>query len=224
MLRSIIAITIALYAIGFACAALAAVRWPSLLMMAALFDNGSGVATALNEKMNWRELGLSFGLAYLVAAFFFYSCATCVARRKAGSIIFYILGVGLGFVPLMVFNFEADWWQSPDTFQQTVLFSGVMTLFLFGALLELDRARKAARKDAARQGKQLRMTTEQGNVSPAMTIGAAPVSAPVLDSVPAPVSAPAMKRARRKPVPAAIARQRESFAAHGRRARSRNMR
>lgn len=216
MLRSIIAITIALYAIGFAFAALAAVRWPSLLMMAALFDNGSGVATALNEKMDWRELGLSFGLANLVAAFFFYSCATCVARRKAGSIIFYILGVGIGFVPLMVFNFEADWWQNPDTFQQIVLFSGVMTVFLFGALLELDRARKAARKEAARQAKQSGMIVDKVNVPPAVTVGAAPAQVQA--------TAPAMKRVRRKPVPAAIARQRASFAAHGRRAKARNVR
>ena len=210
MLRNSVAFIIALYAIGFAFAALAAVRWPTLLMLVAFFGDS---ASDLGAHVNWRELGLVYGLVYLVAAYFFFTTSSLISSHKAGSPVTYLLAVGIGFPPFVLFDFEAGWWQSPDLFEQIVLFGGVLSLFLLGSILELNRTRK-------------RKSTK---TAPVQTDLAHPVppAAPIVLSAPvmAPQSPPSKPARRRNPpVSAAILRQRQSFAHHGRKMAARRSR
>jgi len=206
MLRNSIALIVALYAIGFALMALTAVRWPSLLMMATLFNQGGALAE-MSGLLNWRELGLTYGVIYLAAAFFFYSASTLIGRSGRGSVICYLLGAGIGFPPFLLFDFESGWWQNPDAFEQIILFAAVFTVILFGAVLELSQTRK----------KKASIKTMPEIVLDKPVI---PVVAPAI----VPTATVAVKAKRRQPVPAAILRQRASFAAHGRRARARQRR
>jgi len=210
MLRNSIAFLVALYAIGFALVALTAVRWPSLLMMATLFGNGGALAE-ISGLLNWRELGLTYGVIYLVAAFFFYSASTLIGRSGRGSVVCYVLGAGIGFPPFLLFDFEPGWWQNPDTFEQCVLFAAVFTVILLGAVLELSQTRKKTAKPAVVPNTPPEILLDKIVVPVAMTADMANVQ-------------PKAKPVRRQPVPAAILRQRACFAAYGRRARARQMR
>ena len=218
MLRNSVAFITALYAIGFAFAALAAVRWPTLLMLVAFFGES---ASELNNQINWRELGLIYGLIYLAAAILFYTTSTLISQRKAGSVVTYLLAAGIGFPPFILFDFDAGWWQSPDLFEQSVLFAGFISLFLFSAVLELNRTRKS---------KGAELITRTGGLQQA-SHGDASAHRPLVLSSPLQMHplhivapAPAPVRRRRKPVPAAILRQRQSFARHGRKANARRRR
>lgn len=206
MLRNSIAFIVALYAIGFALMALTAVRWPSLLMMAALFNQGGALAE-MSGLLNWRELGLTYGVMYLAAAFFFYSASTLIGRSGRGSVICYLLGAGIGFPPFLLFDFDSGWWQNPDAFEQTILFAAVFTLILFGAVLELSQT--GNKKTSIKK-------------MPEMILDK--VVVPVNSPIAVPIEAAAVQPRRRQPIPAAILRQRASFAAHGRRARARQKR
>ena len=59
MPRRLIALLIALYAIAFAFGAMAAIRWPSLMMLAGfvLEDDALGGLSGID----WRELGIVYG-------------------------------------------------------------------------------------------------------------------------------------------------------------------
>ena len=210
MLRNSIAFLVALYAIGFALMALTAVRWPSLLMMATLFGSGGALAE-MSGLLNWRELGLTYGVIYLAAAFFFYSASTLIGRSGRGSVACYVLGAGIGFPPFLLFDFEPGWWQNPDIFEQCVLFAAVFTLILFGAVWELSQTRKKTASPAVLPDTAPEIVLDRIVVPVAMTADTATVCS-------------TGKGVRRKPVPAAIMRQRACFAAHGRRARARQMR
>ena len=217
MLRSSIALIVAIYAIGFALAALTAVRWPSLLMLAAFLGEGGNALQDVQALVSWRELGLTYGLAYLIAAFFFYSASTLISRAGRGSVVCYILGAGIGFPPFLLFDFEPGWLQSPDTFEQIVLGAAVFTVILFSAVLELSGKKRSINQESATP-KPLILNQK---ITSAQATDPIRVPAQVLplQSTPAP-----MKQKGRKPVPAAIARQRACFAAHGRRARARQLR
>ncbi len=204
MLRNSVAFIIALYAIGFAFAALAAVRWPTLIMLVALFGES---ASELSAQVHWRELGLIYGLVYLVAALFFYITANQISRRKGGAPISYFAGVATGFPPFLLFDFEPGWWQHPDVYEQTVIFGAVLSVFLLGAVLELNRMRKRKPKADA-------PNHNAPQVAPPILL-----ATPIQPQLPA-AKAPPVRRVR-KPIPAAILRQRQSFAHHGRKARLR---
>lgn len=212
MLRSSIAFVTALYAIGFAFVALAAVRWPSLLMLVSLLGDAGALADSKGQ-LSWRELGLSFGLVYLVAAFFFYTCSTLIGRRGRGSVAFYILGAGTGFAPFVLFEFEAGWWQNPNMFEQCVLFAGMLTLILFGAVWDLSRGRKAPQEQALPERALPEIVLDR------MILPAGIKVHRRAD----PIEKQPHKQVRRQPVPAAIARQRACFAAYGRRDRARQV-
>lgn len=212
MMRQFTAFLVALYAIGFAVAALTAVRWPTLLMLGALV--GDGAVGELQGLLNWRELGLTYGLIYLIAAFLFYSSSSLIARSGRGSVMCYLFGAGIGFPPFLLFDFESGWWQNPDGFEQCVLFVAVFTLILFSSVLDLSQKAHAKRRAEPKTG-----------ANPALVLNK--VITPVM-ATPAPdqtvQAKPAPRPVRRRPVPAAIARQRASFAAYGKRARARQRR
>jgi hypothetical protein len=217
MLRSSIALIVAIYAIGFALAALTAVRWPSLLMVAAFLGESGNTLQDVQALVGWRELGLAYGLAYLTAAFFFYSASTLISRAGRGSVVCYVFGAGIGFPPFLFFDFEPGWWQQPDTFEQVILAASVLTAILFSAVLELSGQKQSLKKETVEPDTLLltqKTTPIRANVPTRVFVQERSDQMNVV---------PAQKR-HRKPVPAAIARQRASFAAHGRRARARQLR
>lgn len=81
MSRKLIASFIACYAIAFAFGALTAVRWPSIMLVVSWLVKdqlAEGVAT-----VNWRELGITHGGPYLIAAICFYASACLISTRAA---------------------------------------------------------------------------------------------------------------------------------------------
>jgi len=210
MLRHIVSLSVALYAIGFAFLALASVRWPSLLTLASLFGEKAGVVGEIEGLLNWRELGLTYGLAYLVTALCFYFSSTLIGRGKRSAIVFYVIAIGTGFLPLMLLDFEPGWWQHPNRFEQIVMFAAIVAVFILSLIWELG-----GKKTDEAEHKRARV--EQDQV--------------LLDQIIVPMNAPKPRKGakvkgsvRKGPVPPAIARQRASFAAHGRRARARQVR
>jgi len=214
MLRHIVSLSVALYAIGFAFLALASVRWPSLLTLATLFGEQAGAIGEIDGLLNWRELGLTHGFAYLITALCFYFSATLIGRKKRIAIVFYVAALGTGFLPLMLLDFEPGWWQTPTQFQQIVILAAVIAVFIASLIWELG----GVKTDKAEQ-KKARL--EQGQILLDQII--VPVNA-VKPAKTKTVKKSARRGGRRGPVPPAIARQRASFAAHGRRAKARHMR
>ena len=184
-------------------------RWPSLLLIVGLIGDDSVALAEMQAAVNWRELGLTFGLAYLFAAICFYTTSTLLTGHKRGAVVSYVAGLMIGFPPFLLFDFEPGWWQNPDLFEQIVIFAGVLSLFLFGAIWELARLRKPARKVSATSAAQPELVLNQ-------RVRLEPVNPDIAKG-----SMPTPKKRYRQPVPAAIARQRASFAYHGRKAKLR---
>lgn len=209
MTRLCLALITALYAISFAFLAIMAVRWPSVLALAALFSESTGLNSDIGVMIDWRQLGLFYGGLYLFAAISFYACSTLLQRRKRGALTAFITGTLAGFPFLALFDFAENWWRSPDLFEQITIGAAIFALFLMPAI--------SAASPQARRKRQNHLAA----------MPAAPLAAqqnPAMILVPQTSQRPTPKPRRRKPVPAAIARQRESFAAHGRRALARRQR
>lgn len=211
MVRFSVSLVTALYALGFAFVALAAVRWPSVLAAAALFGDEASQLDRLQAMINWRELGIVTSAPYFFAAFCFYTSATLLRRYSRSAIVWFVLGAGIGFPPFILFDFAPGWWQNPDPFEQGVMFAGIVTFFLFGAVLDLCKYKRPV------------VSGVQNAEAPAEPV--------LLDQIVIPVTTVTQnteemprKKVQRRPVPAAIARQRASFAAHGRRALARQAR
>lgn len=199
MLRKLIASLIAVYAIAFAFGALTAVRWPSIMMMVSWIVHDD-VAAGL-EAVDWRALGIAYGAPYLLAALCFYASAAMIAGRRPGGVLWYIMGLAAGFPTVYLVRFSDGWWNNPTPAEGAVAGAGIGALLLLSAVYEL-RKRKRVRVPLA---------------EPAPAPAAQPVA---VAPAPEPQAEPVRKRpAAPKPtfVPAAIARQRASFAAHGRR-------
>jgi hypothetical protein len=204
MLRKLIASLITIYAIAFAFGALTAVRWPSI-MMAVSWIVQDDVAGGL-DSVDWRALGIAYGAPYLLAALCFYCSAAMISGRRPGGVLWYVMGLCAGFPTVYLVSFESGWWQDPSPAEGAVAGAAIGALFLLSAVYELRRraAVRVARADAA---------------APEATVPS-PVAPPPLPP-PAPTPEVAIIRPRPAPpkpvfVPAAIARQRASFAAHGR--------
>ncbi len=200
MTRLCVALITAFYAIAFAFLAIMAVRWPSALALATLVSDGTSSSSEVGSLINWRQLGLFYGGLYFFAALCFYACSTLIQRKARGAFTSFVLGSVLGFPFLTLFDFSAGWWQAPNTFEQMVIGAAALALVLMPVIHAL--------------------TPKKQRPEPAPVIVR---SQPDPVHVHAPVVVQRPPR-RRKPVPAAIARQRESFAAHGRRALARKNR
>ena len=72
MPRRLIALLIALYAIAFAFGAMAAIRWPSLMMVASFMLEEEAMAGLTG--IDWRELGIAYGAPY--------SSPLCASMRR----------------------------------------------------------------------------------------------------------------------------------------------
>jgi hypothetical protein len=211
MLRQLIAILITCFAIAFAFGALTAVRWPSIMMAVSWLAHdqlADGLAT-----VNWRQLGIDNGGPYLLAALCFYCSAAMVASRRRGGVAWYLCGMGAGFPVFYLVTFEPGWWQDPSIAEGGVAGLGAVGVLLLLAVWEL-------RYRPARQVEQAEVQPEEMQQPVVQTIvvqQAADGEEPIV------VRKHVFGQPKTRPgfVPAAVARQRASFAHHGRKAAAR---
>ena len=200
MPRRLIALLIALYAIAFAFGAMAAIRWPSLMMLASFMLEEEAL-TGLTG-IDWRQLGIVYGAPYFLAALCFYAAALSLGNRQKAARLWYFMGAVAGFPCVFLVDFEPGWWRDPSAGEGIVAGAAAGAILLGIAVLELCR------------------TPKPKLVPPAE----APSDAQVVvlsQRVDAPVQP---KKRTHRPVPAAIARQRAHFAAEGRKMMARQRR
>ncbi|KJS26587.1 MAG: hypothetical protein VR75_06655 [Hyphomonadaceae bacterium BRH_c29] len=212
MLRQLIAILITCFAIAFAFGALTAVRWPSIMLMVSWLAHdrlADGLAT-----VNWRQLGIDNGGPYLLAAFCFYCAAAMVAARRRGGVAWYLCGMGAGFPVFYLVTFEPGWWEDPSIAEGGVAGIGVIGVILLLAVWEL-------RYRPARPVEAVRPQVQQEEAAP--VVQTIVIQQPVGDEEPIIVKKHTFGAPKTRPgfVPAAVARQRASFAHHGRKAAAR---
>ena len=205
MPRQLIAILITCFAIAFAFGALTAVRWPSIMMLVSWLahdDLAQGLAT-----VNWRELGIDYGGPYLLAAFCFYCAAAMVSSRRRGAVAWYVCGMGAGFPVFYLVTFESGWWQDPSIAEGAVAGVGAVGVLLLLAVWEL-------RHRPARAVEEVEEVAEAAPAPVVQTI----VIRESENEEPVIVRKHTFGMPRTRPgfVPAAVARQRASFAHHGR--------
>lgn len=129
MPRRLIAILLTIYAIAFAFGALTAVRWPSIVMVMGWIVQDD-VANGL-KGVNWRELGIAHGAAYLFAALGYYASGATLAARKGGAVGWYIFALAFSIPSVFLVHFDANWWENPSAGE------GAMAGLMAGALLLL---------------------------------------------------------------------------------------
>lgn len=195
--RQIIALLIALYAIAFAFGAMAAIRWPSLMMLASFAFEADPLSEA--ASIDWRELGILFGAPYFLAAIFLYASAMVLNKRKRGAIALYTLGSVSGFPCVLLADFEPGWWRDPSAGEGAIAGAALTAIILGIAVWNLRYRDKE--KSAPKPLQPNPDDTPQ-------TIITGPQTSKKTKSE---------KPKRHGPVPAAIARQRAQFAADGRR-------
>ena len=199
MPRRLIALLVALYAIAFAFGAMAAIRWPSLMMMASFMledDTMSGL-----NGIDWRELGIVYGAPYFLAALCFYASALSLNSKKWAARPWFFMGAVAGFPCVFLVDFEPGWWRDPSTGEGAVAGAAAGALLLAIAVLQLtQRAKSVPAQTAPVAGEEPQI---------------------VYVAPPAQESKTKVKRHVRSPVPAAIARQRAHFAQEGRKMRAR---
>jgi hypothetical protein len=200
MPRSIIALLIALYAIAFAFGAMAAIRWPSLMMMAAFVLEDDAMAGL--SGIDWRELGIAYGAPYFLAALCLYASALSLGKKKRSAMIWYLMGCVAGFPCVFLVDFETGWWRDPSVGEGAVAGAAAAAILLGIAVWQLIQKPKQSVLEQAPQ---------------APTAQAPIIVNPAVEAQPA-------KPSRRKPVPAAIARQRAAWAAEGRKMLARQRR
>lgn len=209
MPRRIIAFLIALYAIAFAFGAMAAIRWPSLMMVAGLVVEPESLS-GVNE-VNWRELGIAYGAPYFLAALCFYASALALGRRKKDAMLWYLMGCFAGFPCVFLVDFEPGWWTDPSTGEGAVAGAALAAILLAIAVRMLTTGPR----------RRIKTPPQTAQAEPDMADIAQPETPQTLVTV---APAAQSKPRRRRPVPAAIARQRAFLAAEGRRQRAKQQR
>ncbi|WP_291198620.1 hypothetical protein [Hyphomonas sp.] len=129
MPRRLIAILLTIYAIAFAFGALTAVRWPSIVMVMGWIVTDD-VAGGLGG-VNWRELGIAHGAAYLFAALGYYASGATLAARKGGAVGWYVFALAFSIPSVFLVHFDANWWLNPSAGE------GAMAGLMAGAVLLL---------------------------------------------------------------------------------------
>lgn len=201
MPRRLIALLIALYAIAFAFGAMAAIRWPSLMMVASFMLEEEAMAGLTG--IDWRELGIAYGAPYFLAALCFYAAALSLGNKQKAARLWYFMGAVAGFPCVFLVDFEAGWWRDPSAGEGAVAGAAAGAVLLGIAVWELCRTRK-----------------------PVQSSSPAPEPETQLVVTPEPASEPKRepRKRQRKPVPAAILRQRAHFAVEGRKMMARQRR
>ncbi|MEM1150953.1 MAG: hypothetical protein AAGI03_10390 [Pseudomonadota bacterium] len=199
MSRQLLALMVALFAVAFTVAALAVMRWPTILMVMNLaLEDGIGPAM---EGVNWRELGLMYGVPYLFSGVFLYVASQLISQRRHGSFTTYVLGCALGFPCAFMVDFEAGWWRDPSSAEGAVAGAGVIALLMALAVWELRKGKPT---------KSIVAEPEEEMVTLPASVIAALGAQPAAPAGPTPRSKPL-----RKPS-AAVLNQRAHFAREGR--------
>lgn len=195
MSRQTIALLIALYAIAFAFGAMAAIRWPSIMMLLAFMLEADAMQGV--PDVNWRELGIAYGAPYFLAALCLYAAAMMVSQRRKGSVLWYVMGCVSGFPCIFLVDFEVGWWRDPGAWEGAAV-GGAAGAVLLGIAVWLLRGRREPDQTAV------------------------PVDIPVTEPAAVPLqqvqnlAPPAPKPTRRRRVAPAIAQQRARWAREGR--------
>ena len=201
MPRRLIALLIALYAIAFAFGAMAAIRWPSLMMVAGFMLEDDAMAGL--SGIDWRQLGIAYGAPYFLAALCLYASALRLGNKQRAAKLWYFMGVIAGFPCVFLVDFEPGWWRDPSTGEGAVAGAAAGAVLLGIAVWELCRKSKARPDiEAVDPALQQVVIVQAAETSPA----------------------PKQKRHYRRPMPAASARQRAHFAAEGRKMAARHRR
>jgi hypothetical protein len=111
MSRRLICLLLTLYAIAFAFGALTAVRWPSIVMVMGWIvkDDVEGGLSAIN----WRELGITHGAAYLFASLGYYASSALLGARRNGAVGWYLFGLAASVPAVFLVHFSPQWWMDP---------------------------------------------------------------------------------------------------------------
>lgn len=187
----------ALLAIVFAFGALVSVRWPSLIMAGSLISQDEVVA-GLHE-VNWRQLGVTYGAPYFLAALCFHFSALATSNRRHGSFTWFLLGCVAGYPVAFFVDFEPGWWQDPSLGELGLMNAAALSVLLAWAIWDLRQRKHEPMVAAAQVPDEEPVAVEEFHE---IEDDAAPEPAP--------------RPRRRGPIPAAIARQRALFAEHGR--------
>ncbi|MFN3609221.1 MAG: hypothetical protein ACK4Y9_09170 [Hyphomonas sp.] len=129
MPRRLIYLLLTAYAIAFAFGAMTAVRWPSIVMVMGWIVTDD-VAGGL-KAVDWRQLGIAHGGAYLLAAVCYYAAAATLAARKPGAVLWYVMGLVASIPTILLVHFDPEWWLNPSAGE------GAMAGMAAGALLLL---------------------------------------------------------------------------------------
>lgn len=151
MSRKLIAVLVSLFAVAFAFGALTAIRWPSIIMVLGFLNEGeaeqAGEALA---GIDWRQLGIAYGLPYFLAAISLYVASALIAQRRHGAFAWYVMGCIAGFPSIYLVDFEPGWWRDPSAAEGAIAGAGLIAGLLAMAVWDLRRrAPKTARPDAA---------------------------------------------------------------------------
>lgn len=112
MPRRLISLLLTALAIAFAFGAMTAVRWPSIVMVMGWIVNDN-VAGGLNS-VDWRQLGITHGGAYFLAALCYYAAAATIAARKPGAVLWYVMGMAASIPTIFLVHFDPEWWLDPS--------------------------------------------------------------------------------------------------------------
>lgn len=129
MPRRLIYLLLTAYAIAFAFGAMTAVRWPSIVMVMGWIvtdDVAGGLKT-----VDWRQLGIAHGGAYLLAAVCYYAAAATLAARKPGAVLWYVMALVASIPTIFLVHFDPEWWLDPSAGE------GAMAGLVAGAALLL---------------------------------------------------------------------------------------
>lgn len=198
MARRLIALLLIVYAMAFAFGAMTAVRWPSIVMVMGWIVTDD-VAGGL-KSVDWRQLGITHGGAYLLAAVCYYAAAATIAARQKGAVLWYLMAMAASVPTIFLVHFDPEWWLDPSAGEGALAGLAAGALLLLLAVWEL---RYRSPEEIAEEREMLE---------------AAPVAAPVYQ--PVAVAAAPVARVRRPPVFVAdivVERQRAMFIAQARR-------
>lgn len=135
MPRRLISLLLIILAMAFAFGAMTAVRWPSIVMVLGwiVTDDVSGGL----KSVDWRQLGIAHGGAYLLAALSYYAAAATIAARKKGAVLWYVMGMAASIPTILLVHFDAGWWQDPSAGEGAMAGLAAAALLLLIAVWEL---------------------------------------------------------------------------------------